>query len=191
MVFHDVTKKRKEQEEIRWQAMHDQLTGLNNRIGFNLILENLCKQTLRDGRVHSLLFMDLDRFKIINDTAGHLVGDSVLKSVSFLLKSHSRENDFLCRFGGDEFGLILINCHIDLATHIATKLIKTIAEYDFIHEQSVFKLGLSVGIATISPESSDPTTVLNNADFACYRAKDSGRNRFHVYDPKERNKTAY
>lgn len=179
-VFHDVTQKKKDETHLKWQTTHDELTKLNNRLGFNVLLENLCKQISRQDTTHSLLFMDLDKFKIINDTAGHLAGDEVLKQVANLLKRSVREEDFLCRFGGDEFGLILINSDVESSKIIAQQLIDTVLEYTFIWNDKNFKIGLSIGISTIDKTHYNPTMILSNADLACYKAKDLGRNRYYV-----------
>lgn len=179
-VFHDVTQKKKDEKKVRWQATHDGLTGLNNRISFETILENTCKQTLRDNATHALLFMDLDKFKIINDTVGHMAGDEVLKQISSRISHNVRANDFLCRFGGDEFGLILFNCNVALSKEIAKKLIDDILEYTFHWENKVFRVGLSVGIAKIDKHHHNPSLLLSSADLACYMAKERGRSRYYI-----------
>ncbi len=179
-VFHDVTQKKKDEIKVRWQATHDGLTGLNNRISFETILENTSKQTLRDNTTHALLFMDLDKFKIINDTVGHMAGDEVLKQISLRISHAIRANDFLCRFGGDEFGLILFNCDVALSKEIAKKLIDDILDYTFHWEDKVFRVGLSVGITIIDKHHHDPSLLLSSADLACYMAKEKGRSRFYI-----------
>lgn len=183
-VFRDITTKKADEKKVRWQATHDELTKLNNRIGFQHTLEELFENRTPKTH-HVLLFMDLDKFKVVNDTAGHLAGDEVLKDIATLLQEKTRKNDFLCRFGGDEFGLILKDCDINTAKNIAKKLIDSVLEYSFFWEGKKFKIGLSIGIAPIDSTSISPTTVLSNADSACYRAKDLGRNRYHIYNPDE------
>lgn len=180
LVFHDVSEKKKQEKLVNWQAKHDNLTKLNNRFAFETILENLTKQVERDNSTHILLFMDLDKFKIINDSVGHLAGDQVLREIAALFSKNIRNNDFLGRFGGDEFGLILFDCGIDEAKEIAQKLIDAVLEYTYYKNDKVFKIGLSVGIAKIDTLHKDPTTILSSADFACYLAKDKGRNRYYI-----------
>jgi diguanylate cyclase (GGDEF)-like protein/PAS domain S-box-containing protein len=180
LVFHDVTEKKKRALKIKWQATHDALTKLHNRIAFETILENTVQQVVRENSEHSLLFMDLDKFKVINDTAGHLAGDEILKQAAFVLGKSIRKNDYLCRFGGDEFGLILFDCTADLAKKLAQKLIDTILEHTFYWNNKSFKVGLSIGIARIDPKNTDVTALLSRADLACYLAKEKGRNRYYV-----------
>ncbi|MGD9655178.1 MAG: EAL domain-containing protein, partial [Sulfuricurvum sp.] len=189
-VFRDITQKKKDERKVRWQATHDELTKLNNRIGFHLMLDELCLE-INEQTQHILFFMDLDKFKIINDTAGHLAGDEVLRQIAKLLQKKTRKNDFLCRFGGDEFGLILKNCDIASATKIANKLIEDILDYSFVWGERQFKIGLSIGIAIIDRDNNNPTTILSNADFACYKAKDLGRNRYYVYKEEDNKNTEH
>ncbi|MDO8454896.1 MAG: EAL domain-containing protein [Sulfurimonas sp.] len=180
LVFHDVTLKKKEERRIKWQSTHDSLTKLNNRLGFETVLNNLSQQPQRDNSQHALLFMDLDKFKIINDTAGHLAGDEILKQVASLLSKSIRKNDFLSRFGGDEFGLILFNCDKELSKEIAQKLIDAVLEYTFKWRDKEFKIGVSIGISMIDKDNYDPTLILSSADLACYVAKERGRNRYYI-----------
>lgn len=180
LVFHDVTYKKKEERRVKWQSTHDPLTKLSNRLGFETILNNLAQQPQRDNSQHALLFMDLDKFKIINDTAGHMAGDEVLRQVSSLLKRIIRKNDFLSRFGGDEFGLILFNCDKNLSKEIAQKLIDTVLEHTFVWHDKKFKIGVSIGISMIDILNSDATLILSSADLACYVAKERGRNRYYI-----------
>jgi len=189
-VFRDITQKKKDERKVRWQATHDELTKLNNRIGFHLMLDELCLE-INEQTQHILFFMDLDKFKIINDTAGHLAGDEVLRQIAKLLQKKTRKNDFLCRFGGDEFGLILKNCDIASATKIANKLIEDILDYSFVWGERQFKIGLSIGIAIIDRDNNNPTTILSNADFACYKAKDLGRNRYYVFKEEDNKNTEH
>ena len=189
-VFRDITQKKKDERKVRWQATHDELTKLNNRIGFHLMLDELCLE-INETTQHVLFFMDLDKFKIINDTAGHLAGDEVLRQVAKLLQKKTRKNDFLCRFGGDEFGLILKNCDVSSATKIANKLIEDILDYSFVWGERQFKIGLSIGIAQIDHDNNNPTTILSNADFACYKAKDLGRNRYYVFKEDDNKNTEH
>ncbi len=180
LVIHDASEERKTQIDMRWNATHDSLTKLSNRIAFDVVLSNLIKRVKRDSSSHVFFFMDLDKFKIINDTVGHIVGDQVLKDIAILLKNNLRENDFIFRFGGDEFGVILFDCDINSATKIAQNFIDKVSEYKIDVNERVFQIGLSIGISKINSEHCDFKDILSSADFACYLAKNSGRNRFHI-----------
>ncbi|MDA3947299.1 MAG: EAL domain-containing protein [Helicobacteraceae bacterium] len=180
LVFHDVTEKKKSEKALQWQATHDALTKLHNRTAFQTTLKNTVRQATHDNTHHAVLFMDLDKFKRINDTVGHLAGDEVLKQAAFLLRKSVREEDYLCRFGGDEFALILFDCDTAMAEKWAQKLIDTILEHTFYWNEKNFKIGLSVGIAEVNAGNSNVTAILSQADLACYLAKEKGRNRFYV-----------
>jgi len=180
LVFYDVTERKKIERDTKWSATHDSLTKLSNRTAFDIVLENLLKRVRIDQSSHTFLFMDLDKFKTINDSVGHLVGDQVLREIAQLLKENVRNNDFLFRFGGDEFGVILFDCEINEAKNIAQNFIDKVLEYKFQIEGKTFNLGLSIGISQISMDCADFKTILSSADFACYLAKDEGRNRYHI-----------
>jgi diguanylate cyclase (GGDEF)-like protein len=134
-----------------------------------------------DDTSHVLLYLDLDQFKVVNDTCGHSAGDELLKQLSFLLHEEIRESDTLARLGGDEFGVLLESCNIEKAEQIAEKLRRVVNDFQFIWQDKTFDVGVSIGITSITHESENLSKVLSEADVACYAAKDLGRNRLHVY----------
>ena len=180
-VGRDVTKERRVLHAMAYQANHDALTGLVNRRQFIRRLENALSHSKRDGTPCVLCYLDLDEFKIVNDTAGHLAGDELLKQITGVLISRIRARDTLSRFGGDEFGLLLENCPLDTAVGIAETLLAALGEFQFTWEHRVFEIGVSIGVVAITPLTETAEQILNEADQACYTAKDLGRNRVHVY----------
>ncbi|NER04398.1 MAG: EAL domain-containing protein, partial [Okeania sp. SIO3C4] len=189
LVFRDVTDKRKLRNQIFWQAQHDSLTGLLNRREFEKYLENSLVDVNKYNQVHTLAYIDLDRFKIVNDTCGHKAGDELLRQVTLLLQSQCRQVDTLARIGGDEFALLLLQCRMNNAQRVVQKLIDSIQDYRFVWEDKTFNIGVSIGLITLSQESLNQVGVVNDvnwllsaADAACYVAKNRGRNRFHVYE---------
>ena len=157
------------------------MTGLINRSEFELRLQQLIHNAHTDNTTHVLLYLDLDQFKVVNDTCGHTAGDELLKQLSFLLQEEIRESDTLARLGGDEFGVLLGTCHIDKAEEIADNLRKVVNEFKFIWQDKTFDIGVSIGLTKIDHSSESLNKVLSEADVACYAAKDLGRNRLHVY----------
>jgi diguanylate cyclase (GGDEF)-like protein len=129
--------------------------------------------------------MDLDRFKIINDTCGHRAGDELLRQISCLLQSRCRKTDTLARLGGDEFGLLLYQCSLKEARRVVQTLYESVQEFRFVWQDRTFTLGISIGVAAIDTCSLNPEDILNAADTACYAAKNQGRNRIHVYQLDE------
>ncbi|MCU7945743.1 MAG: EAL domain-containing protein [Candidatus Thiodiazotropha sp. (ex Cardiolucina cf. quadrata)] len=188
LVFHDVSEARLMQRKIEHQAMHDGLTGLWSRSVFDHRLSELTQEALQGEGEHVLVYIDLDQFKVVNDTVGHVAGDELLKQVATLLQQHSRGSDLLARLGGDEFGLLLIGCDIDNAVTIAEQLRVLLAEFPFTWENHHFQIGASFGIALVNSDLPDPNA-LSLADLACYSAKDQGRNRVHVYQPDDQELT--
>lgn len=181
LVFHDATDARELKRRLTWQALHDPLTRLKNRQAFENRLEKLIEDTqLNPQNEHSLVYIDLDQFKIVNDTVGHQAGDELLKQVALVLKQQVREHDLLARIGGDEFAVLLENCSTDDALNIAEKLRSSLAGYQFIWQDRSFGIGASIGITGIH-RASHKAGVMSQADVACYLAKDQGRNRVHIY----------
>lgn len=181
LVFHDASEARKLRAKLTWQATHDSLTGLNNRPAFESKLELAIEETAIDPeKNHCLLYIDLDQFKLINDTEGHTAGDELLKQISLLLKQQIRDLDSLARIGGDEFTILLEKCHLDDALKIAEKIRTKVSEYRFIWNEKVFHIGTSIGITEIHGLT-NKATVMSQADIACYLSKDNGRNRISVY----------
>ncbi|MDJ0808037.1 MAG: EAL domain-containing protein [Gammaproteobacteria bacterium] len=181
LVFKDVTEARNMSREISFHAAHDGLTGLLNRREFEQHLGRVVGMTRSDNTQNALLYFDLDQFKLVNDTSGHVAGDELLRQLGHLLQLQLRHDDILARLGGDEFGLIVRNCSIDEATHVAEKLIKAISEFQFVWENRVFNIGVSIGLVAINDTSERAAVLLSTADTACYVAKEHGRNRVHVH----------
>ena len=162
-------------------AYHDPLTGLTNRAQFEGKLTEALGESREHGTHHALLYLDLDQFKVVNDTCGHVAGDELLKQVARLLQAKVRESDTVARLGGDEFGIILRNCPLDRARHIAGEILAAINDFRFCWLGKTFNIGGSIGLVTIDRESGSMTDVLGRADVACYAAKDLGRNRIHLF----------
>ena len=183
VVFRDVTESRELADKVNWQASHDMLTKLHNRNAFDLKLTALVNKAQQEGKTHSLLYLDLDQFKIVNDTCGHVAGDELLKQVATILDSHVRDNDVLARLGGDEFGILLNGCKGSIAVNIANKIRLAIEEFRFGWDGKTFSIGVSIGIVEIDQLCPGVQDVLGNADAACYAAKDNGRNQVHLFQP--------
>ncbi len=168
------------QQTIHHLALHDPLTGLTNRHEFETRLGKAL-DLVGDGVQHALLYMDLDQFKIINDTSGHEAGDELLRQLAIVLHDPIRELDTLSRLGGDEFGVLLLNCSIEHATEAAERLLKAIKDFRFVWRDKTFSIGASIGLVMLSNRNQTSSDVLRLADMACYAAKDKGRNRIHIY----------
>lgn len=180
LVFHDVSEARRIAAEMTHQASHDPLTGLVNRRGFERRLDAALKQNEVSQGEMAVLFMDLDQFKLVNDTGGHVAGDELLKRLAGVFRRRLRQADTLARLGGDEFGVILENCSADGARRIAESLRQAITHYPFVWEEHTFHVGVSIGLVLASG-GVGREEMLRRADAACYLAKDRGRNRIHVY----------
>jgi diguanylate cyclase (GGDEF)-like protein len=173
---------RRAQETIQHLAFHDVLTGLANRHEFETRLKHAVESVRHGGR-HALLYLDLDQFKIINDTCGHTAGDELLRQLAMLLKQPIRDNDTLARLGGDEFGVLLARCSLDHAQSVAERMLQLIRDFRFTWLERTFNIGASIGLVMIGDATHTLTDLLRAADMACYAAKDKGRNRVHVYHP--------
>jgi len=185
VVFRDVTKERSLASELAWQASHDSLTGLANRHEFERRLQELVDSARAQRLNHVLLFMDLDQFKLVNDTCGHVAGDELLRQLSALLTAKIRAVDTLARLGGDEFGLLLPGCNVEQGKTIAEKLRQEISEFRFAWEEKTFSIGASIGLVEIMHEAESVATLLSAADTACYMAKGRGRNRVCVHEAQD------
>jgi diguanylate cyclase (GGDEF)-like protein/PAS domain S-box-containing protein len=176
LVFQDITESRELHRQLAYSASHDPLTGLPNRTAFDAALAEAQRQAGEEQRRHTLCFIDLDRFKQVNDTAGHAAGDALLREVAKVIRGVCRRHDFAARIGGDEFVVLLADCACDNATKVATKLTAAIARMGFRWEGQLFEIGASIGVAEIGSDQPghDP---LCAADTACYAAKAGGRNR--------------
>ncbi len=183
MVFYDATSSRNMPHLLSYQATHDALTGLINRREFERRLAEVLASARNHDRHHVLCYLDLDQFKVINDTCGHSAGDRLLRQLTPLLKRRLREADTLARLGGDEFGVLLENAPLDVARRIADDLLQIVKNFHFVWEDKSFEIGASIGVVSITSESASVAEVLREADTACYAAKDKGRNRVQVYRP--------
>jgi len=180
-IIHDITDRKHADEQLTYQACHDALTGLVNRREFERRTERLLSTVLQDQSEHALCFMDLDQFKVVNDTCGHVAGDEMLRQISAVLKRSVRHRDTLARLGGDEFGVLMEHCSLNDAHRVATTLLSAINDYQFAWEEHSFKVGVSMGLVPITDLTANLTELLKQADAACYVAKDKGRNRIHVH----------
>jgi diguanylate cyclase (GGDEF)-like protein/PAS domain S-box-containing protein len=186
IVFHDISKERRLHRALHYQACHDALTGLINRREFENRLAEAVEGVRKNANLrHALLYLDLDQFKLVNDTCGHGAGDQLLKQLTAVLQSHIRGADTLGRLGGDEFGILLHDISIAQAQRVAEVLRESIRDYRFIWQRSVLSVGVSIGIVEISSETLNVAAVLSAADIACYSAKDGGRDRVKVYTSLE------
>jgi diguanylate cyclase (GGDEF)-like protein/PAS domain S-box-containing protein len=187
LIFRDVTEVRSLASQLSYQASHDSLTGLVNRREFEIRLQQALENARVEHQQYALCYLDLDQFKVINDTCGHAAGDELLKQVSNELKSFLRDSDTLSRLGGDEFGVLLEGCSIEKAKEIAEKLRATLKLLRFAWDDKQFEVGVSIGLVPITPISGSLADLLSAADSACYEAKDQGRNRVHLFDPHDIN----
>ncbi len=181
LAMHDMTEVRGLTKKIAHQANTDPLTGLSNRNEFERILRKLLRKSQKDGCEHVLCYIDLDHFKIVNDTCGHVAGDELLRQVAGILRGQIRDRDLLARIGGDEFALLLGECPMSRATEIVSNICREIKAFRFSWEGKIFQIGASIGLAPIDPQTPDTVTVMRHADTACYMAKDRGRNGYYVY----------
>jgi len=181
LVFHDVTKIRAMSKQLSYQAMHDSHTGLINRREFEKRLSLAIQQAHQLDTDHVLCYLDLDQFKIVNDTCGHIAGDALLKRVASTIQTMVREHDTFARLGGDEFGILLKDCPLDQGCRIAENIRNSVNNFRFSWDNKVFEIGVSIGLVYLDNQSQGVTEVLSMADAACFLAKDNGRNRIHVF----------
>ena len=182
VVFHDVTRERRLKRALAYQASHDALTGLINRREFDNRLHAALLSAQRGEGAYTLLYIDLDQFKVVNDTCGHQAGDRLLRDVTGLLQSRVRATDTIARLGGDEFGVLIEGCSPEQATRIAEGIRQAIRDFRFVWGTSTLSVGASIGLVQIRADTENVTSVMSAADIACYAAKDAGRNRIHVYE---------
>jgi diguanylate cyclase (GGDEF)-like protein/PAS domain S-box-containing protein len=183
VAFRDVSARRVLEEELRWQASHDSLTKLNNRAFFESQLEQEVTRLKRTDQTSLLLFIDVDRFKYINDTAGHSAGDQLLVEVSARLKSRLRQSDHLARMGGDEYAIILRNVTNSDIDSIADEFRRALTATNFVYAGKSYRITVSIGVARMDRLTESPAEAMANADIACYIAKNGGRNQTHVFSP--------
>ena len=174
-------------EKISYQASHDFLTGLVNRQEFERRVTRLLSTVEPGEHEHALCFMDLDQFKVVNDTCGHQAGDELLLQLSSLLQTAVRKRDTMARLGGDEFGVLMEHCSLKNALRLAESLQNVVQEFQFRWQEHSFKIGVSIGLVSINETVPNMTELMQKADAACYVAKDLGRNRIHLYHDKDEN----
>ncbi len=180
-VMRDISERVEMLAVVHHHARHDDLTGLVNRREFERRLNDLFESAKNHHVQHALLYMDLDQFKVVNDTCGHMAGDELLRQLAVLAREQIRKLDTFARLGGDEFGVLLENCQMEQALDIAEKLRQTISEFRFQWKARSFEVSASIGACAIDMESESPASILSNADAACYVAKDNGRNRVQLF----------
>lgn len=186
LVFRDESESHRMARQLMHQASHDALTGLVNRREFESRMEHALNSTREHNTPYALCYLDLDRFKLVNDTAGHPAGDALLKQVANLFISKIRARDTLARLGGDEFGLLLDNCPLNNALQIAEMLVSTLEDYRFTWDDHTFDIGVSIGVVAVTAESVSTAEILTRADMACYTAKERGYHRVQVYGAEDK-----
>lgn len=177
----DITESKKVFDQLNYHASHDLLTGLLNRREIEKSIEQAIFQANQDSSKHVLCYLDLDQFKIINDTCTHVAGDELLKQFSQFLNANVRGQDTLARLGGDEFAVLMGFCTALQAQRVAEQLLERVANFQFVWEEKIFRIGVSIGLVEIDENSSSVADVFQHADIACYAAKSAGRHRCHIY----------
>jgi diguanylate cyclase (GGDEF)-like protein/PAS domain S-box-containing protein len=185
-ITQDITETKRAERKLNYQASHDNLTGLINRQEFERRAEGLLSTINIDQEEHVLCFMDLDQFKVVNDTCGHIAGDEMLRQLSSILNTAVRKRDTLARLGGDEFGVLMEHCSIEDAHRVASSIQNAIQDYQFSWEERIFKVSVSIGLVAFNETTPNFTELLKNADAACYLSKEAGRNRIHIYNAEDR-----
>jgi diguanylate cyclase (GGDEF)-like protein/PAS domain S-box-containing protein len=181
IVCEDITEARRLADKVAYNASHDALTGLINRREFESRLERVLETARKGTTEHALCYLDLDHFKAINDSCGHLAGDELLRQLGGILKAQVRKRDTLARLGGDEFGVLMEHCPLNEAEGVANKLCQAVEGFRFRWEEKLYSVSASIGLVPVTSDSGSMTDVLGAADGACYAAKNAGRNRIHVY----------
>lgn len=180
VVFHDISQVRGLARQLSHRSSHDELTGLINRHRFETCLDEAVLSARKEARCHGLCYLDLDQFRIINDTCGHIAGDHLLRQFTHWLHARVRERDIIARLGGDEFGILLADCTLAKAESIAKALRRGTKDFSFVWDNKTFSIGVSIGVVPIAADSGNSTDLLKAADSACFAAKDCGRNRVYV-----------
>ncbi len=180
LVFHDVTEARETSRKLAYQATHDALTGLANRREFERQIEEALQDAKVRGTDNAFCYMDLDQFKVVNDTCGHMAGDGLLIELATILRHRVRETDTVARLGGDEFGILMRNIPLNEARALAEDIRDRIRDYRYLWDGRSFEVGISIGVVPIRPDTPAVADIFSNADIACYVAKDKGRNQIHV-----------
>ncbi|MCJ8320516.1 MAG: EAL domain-containing protein [Colwellia sp.] len=182
----DISIRKKAEKRLRHVALHDSLTGIHNRYYFDSELRNIASTAKRANVEHSLLYLDLDHFKVINDSQGHKQGDLVLKEIARLLQERTRESDVLARIGGDEFAMLLTNTKTEDAKKAGIKICEIIANSSFRFAEQVYKVSCSIGVSAVNGQEQSSEIYLQQADIAMFAAKEKGRNRVHIFDQKDK-----
>lgn len=174
----DITEQYLLSEDLNYQSLHDAMTGLPNRRALEKQLQHMLDQ--RSEKTHAFCYLDLDQFKVINDTCGHIAGDALLKQITALLQADLRKHDFVARFSGDEFAILLSGCSLAQARQRLEQLLARIRDFDFVYDEYNFKVSACIGLVMFDHESS-LVELLKQADSACYAAKEAGRDRYHLF----------
>jgi diguanylate cyclase (GGDEF)-like protein/PAS domain S-box-containing protein len=185
LVLHDTSEMRGLARQMTYQASHDALTGLVNRREFERRLQEALDSAQTGNVGHALCYLDLDRFKAVNDTCGHTAGDNMLREVASLIKEAVRDSDTVGRIGGDEFALLLVGCPLEKARQIADDVVRSVADFRFVWKDKIFDIGVSVGLVEIGAGGGSIEDIMNSADSACYVAKKQGGLHVHVYSARE------
>jgi len=185
LVMHDTSELRGLTRQMTYQASHDALTGLVNRREFERRLAEALDSARTGDSGHALCYLDLDRFKVVNDTCGHTAGDNMLREVASLIKEAVRDSDTAGRIGGDEFALLLVGCPLEKARQIADNVVRAVGDYRFVWKDKIFDIGVSIGLVEIGRDSGSIEDIMSSADSACYVAKKAGGLHVHVYSARE------
>lgn len=181
ILIRDITASKKRSNELSYQAQHDMLTGLVNRREFESRMERLLEDSRLNEHQHVMFYLDLDHFKVVNDECGHAAGDKVLKLLADEFKNHLRKDDCIGRLGGDEFGVLLVNCNVKSAKIVGEKMRQDIDDFEFEWDGKCFKLGVSIGVVAITQHADSIESLMEQADTCCYIAKQKGRNQIHLH----------
>jgi diguanylate cyclase (GGDEF)-like protein/PAS domain S-box-containing protein len=185
LVLHDTSEIRGLTRQMTYQASHDALTGLVNRREFERRLQESLDSAQTGDIGHALCYLDLDHFKVVNDTCGHTAGDNMLREIASLIKDAVRDSDTVGRIGGDEFALLLVGCPLEKARQIADNVVRSVNDYRFVWKDKIFNVGVSIGLVEIGRDSGTIEDIMNSADSACYVAKKQGGLHVHVYSARE------
>jgi diguanylate cyclase (GGDEF)-like protein/PAS domain S-box-containing protein len=185
LVLHDTSELRGLTRQMTYQASHDALTGLVNRREFERRLQEAMDSAQTSDIGHALCYLDLDHFKVVNDTCGHTAGDNMLREIASLIKDVVRDSDTVGRIGGDEFALLLVGCPLEKARQIADNVVRSVNEFRFVWKDKIFNVGVSIGLVEIGRDSGTIEDIMNSADSACYVAKKQGGLHVHVYSARE------
>ncbi len=185
LVLHDTSELRGLTRQMTYQASHDALTGLVNRREFERRLQEAMDSAQTGDIGHALCYLDLDRFKVVNDTCGHTAGDNMLREIAALIKDKVRDSDTVGRIGGDEFALLLAGCPLDKARQIADDVVRSVNDFRFVWKDKIFNVGVSIGLVEIGRDGGAIEDIMNSADSACYVAKKQGGLHVHVYSARE------